>query len=76
MSDIEQRLTRVEVTQEVHGAEIKSLQGITASLDQHIQGIERNLSQIKWLIVGGAAVLIYQALGLVEGTKAILKVLL
>lgn len=55
-----------------HQEELKKLQDISESLKKSLEGIEKTLSQIKWLAMGACAVVVGQSIGFDKAIKLIL----
>ena len=72
MDQIEERILKLEYRMDDHQEELKSLRDISETLKKSLAGIEKTLSQIKWLAIGACAVVLAQQMGLKEALKLIL----
>ena len=68
---LENRVVRLEVTQQNHAEDIKELRETTIDLSTTMHSIEKNLAQIKYLAVGALVVIVAQTLGLDKAIKVI-----
>lgn len=74
MDTIETRVIRLEYQVTGHEKELEELQTTSKDLREALQGIERNLSQIRWMVTGGAVTFLLNELGLVGFLKMSLGV--
>lgn len=72
MDQLEQRILKLEYRMDDHQEELKKLQDISESLKKSLEGIEKTLSQIKWLAMGACAVVVGQSIGFDRAIKLIL----
>ena len=70
--ELESRVVRLEVRTDDHSEDIKELRNATVCLQETMSSIEKNLSQIKYIVVGGLAVLVAQSFGLEKAIKLIM----
>jgi uncharacterized coiled-coil protein SlyX len=70
--ELEHRVIKLELRVDDHQEELKKLQDISADLRNSLAGIEKTLSQIKYLAMGAVAVVLVQALGLEKVIKLFL----
>jgi uncharacterized coiled-coil protein SlyX len=63
MSDLENRVVKLEVTTDNHAEDIKELRATSADLKLTLHAIEKSLNQIKYLAIGALAVVILQTAG-------------
>lgn len=70
--ELEHRVIKLELRVEDHAEELKKLQDISAALQKSLAGIEKTLSQIKYLAIGAVAVVLAQSIGLKEAIKFLL----
>lgn len=69
MDQLEQRILKLEYRMDDHQEELKKLQDISESLKKSLEGIEKTLSQIKWLAMGACAVVVGQSVGFDKALK-------
>ncbi len=72
MEAIEHRVIKLELRVDDHSTELKELQSTSKDLRAALLGIEKTLAQIKWLVTGGAVVLIANEAGLTKALKLII----
>lgn len=72
MDRLEERIIKLEYRVDDHHEEIQKLGDISDSLKKSLIGIEKTLSQIKWLAVGAFVGLFIQSIGLDKVIKLIL----
>jgi uncharacterized coiled-coil protein SlyX len=70
--ELESRVVRLEVRTDDHSEDIKELRNTTVCLQETMTSIEKNLNQIKYVVVGALAVLIVQSFGLEKAIKLIM----
>jgi len=70
--ELEHRIIKLELKVDDHAEELKKLQDISADLRKSLAGIEKTLSQIKYLAMGAVAVVLAQSMGLDKALKLIL----
>jgi uncharacterized coiled-coil protein SlyX len=63
MSDLENRVVKLEVTTDNHAEDIKELRNTSADLKATLHAIEKSLNQIKYLAIGALAVVVLQTAG-------------
>ena len=69
MSDLENRVVKLEVTQENHSEDIKELREGHLDMKATMHGIEKSLNQIKYMAMGALAVVVAQTIGLDQALK-------
>lgn len=69
MDHLEQRILKLEYRMDDHQEELKKLQDISESLKKSLEGIEKTLSQIKWLAMGACIVVVGQSVGFDKALK-------
>lgn len=69
MDHLEQRILKLEYRMDDHQDELKKLQDISETLKRSLVGIEKTLSQIKWLAMGACAVIVGQSIGFDKALK-------
>lgn len=72
MELLEHRVIKLELRVDDHADELKKLQDISSDLRNSLAAIEKTLSQIKYLAIGGAVVVGGQALGMEKIVKLFL----
>jgi uncharacterized coiled-coil protein SlyX len=72
MDSLENRMLRLEFQVTSHDKDLQELQTTSKDLRSALQGIERNLSQIRWMVTGGAVVFTFSEMGLATALKAAL----
>jgi len=72
MSDIENRVVKLEVISENHAEDIKELRETSADLKTTLHAIEKNLNQIKYVAIGALAIIAAQTVGLDKAIKILL----
>lgn len=72
MNQLEERILKLEYRMDDHQEELKNLKEISETLKKSLVGIERTLSQIKYLAMGACAVVVAQSIGLDKAIKLIL----
>lgn len=70
---LENRVVRLEVTQENHGEDIKELRETTLDLKATMHGIDKSLNQIKYLAMGALAVVIAQTMGIDQAIRMLMR---
>jgi len=70
--EIETRLVKLEIKTDTHAAELSGLRLAFKELRQTMCKIELNLTQIKWMVVGGLAVVVFQGFGLEKVAKILM----
>lgn len=68
---IESRVLKLELTVDSHADDLKELKDTSKSLSTALQGIEKNLAQIKYIAIGGALVIFGKELGIEKVLKVI-----
>ena len=58
------RVLKLEFTVDSHTEDLKDLKDASKGLSVALQGIEKNLAQIKYLAIGGATVILGKEAGL------------
>lgn len=67
--ELEHRIIKLELRVEDHAEDLKRLQDISESLKKSLIGIEKTLSQIKWIATGAVVVIVAQTIGLDKAVK-------
>jgi uncharacterized coiled-coil protein SlyX len=70
--ELEHRIIKLELKVDDHAEELKKLQDISADLRKSLAGIEKTLSQIKYLAMGAVAVVVAQSVGIDKAIKLFL----
>jgi len=70
--ELEHRVIKLELRVDNHQDELKNLQDISTDLRNSLAGIEKTLSQIKWLATGAVVVILGQTMGFDKLLKALL----
>lgn len=77
MSDpLDHRVTRLEVRVDGHDKELQKVTSQTDFLSKTLFGIQQNLTQIKWAVIGAGGVAAFQALDLKDFIKIAFSFLL
>jgi len=69
---MEERIIKLEVTQEHHALEIKELKESNKTLTESFSSFSKNIAAIKNWIIGGVTLAIIQQIGLIEFLKKII----
>lgn len=72
MDHLEERILKLEYRMDDHSDELKKLQDISETLKRSLVGIEKTLSQIKWLSTGAFVAFFAQSMGLDKALKLLL----
>lgn len=72
METVDQRLLKLELIVEGHQEDLRELRDASRLLKNSLEAIEKTLQQIKYLAIGGAAVLIANEVGITQAIKKIL----
>jgi len=67
--ELEHRIIKLELKVDDHADELKKLQDISEKLRKSLEGIEKTLSQIKYLAMGVCAAYAAQTIGLDKALK-------
>ncbi len=67
--ELEHRIIKLELRVEDNAEDLKRLQDISESLKKSLVGIEKTLSQIKWIATGAVVVIVAQTIGLDKAIK-------
>ena len=70
--ELEHRIIKLELRVEDHAEDLKRLSDISESLKKSLIGIEKTLSQIKWIATGAVVVILAQTIGLDKAIKLFL----
>jgi len=70
--ELEHRVIKLELRVDNHQDELKNLQDISTDLRNSLAGIEKTLSQIKWLATGAVVAILGQTMGFDKLLKALL----
>lgn len=72
MSDqLDTRVTKLEVRVDVHDKELQKVNSQTDFLSKTLFGIQQNLTQIKWVVIGAGATAAFQVLDLKDFIKLV-----
>lgn len=72
MDSVDQRLLKLEIIVSGHAEDLKELSNTSKMLKNSLDAIEKTLQQIKYLALGGAAVLVANEVGITSAVKKIL----
>lgn len=72
METVDQRLLKLEIIVAGHAEDLRELSNTSKMLKSSLDAIEKTLQQIKYLAIGGAAVLIANEVGITQAIKKIL----
>lgn len=76
MSDpLDNRVTRLEVRVDGHDKELQKVNSQTEFLSKTLYGIQQNLTQIKWAVIGAGSVAAFQVLDLKDFIKIVFSFL-
>jgi hypothetical protein len=70
---LENRVVRLEVTQENHAEDIKELRSSHLDMSTKMGNIEKSLNQIKYLAMGALAVVVAQTMGIDQAVRMLLR---
>ena len=70
--ELEHRVIKLELRVDTHADELKELQSVSNDLRKSLAGIEKTLSQIKWITTGAVVAVLGQAAGLDKVLKIFL----
>lgn len=70
--ELEHRVIKLELRVDDHQEELKKLQDISADLRTSLAGIEKTLSQIKWIATGAVVAILWQTMGLDKVIKLLI----
>lgn len=70
--ELEHRIIKLELRVEDHAEDLKRLSDISESLKKSLIGIEKTLSQIKWIATGAVVVILAQTIGVDKAIKLFL----
>lgn len=70
--ELEHRVIKLELRVDNHQDELKDLRDISVDLRSSLAGIEKTLSQIKWIATGAVVVIVGQTMGFDKLLKALL----
>ena len=73
MEALENRVVRLEVTQENHAEDIKELRSSHLDMSTKMGNIEKSLNQIKYLAMGALAVVVAQTMGIDQAVRMLLR---
>jgi|GEM_PF-1918999 len=73
MSDLENRVVKLEVITDNHDDDIRELRETSIDMKATLHSIEKNLNQIKYLVMGGAFVIVAQTIGLDHAISLLFK---
>jgi hypothetical protein len=71
MSDLDNRVTKLEVRVDGHDKEIAKVNSVTDALSKSLFDIKQNLTQIKWIAVGVGGAFAFQVLDLKDFIKLV-----
>lgn len=67
---IDQRVLKLELIVEGHQEDLRELRDASKMLKTSLEAIEATLQQIKYLVIGGAVVLLANEVGIVRAIKS------
>lgn len=67
---IDQRVLKLELIVEGHQEDLRELRDASKMLKTSLEAIEATLQQIKYLVIGGAVVLLANEVGIVKAIKS------
>jgi archaellum component FlaC len=70
---LENRVVRLEVTQENHSEDIKELRSSHLDMSTKMGNIDKSLNQIKYLAMGALAVVVAQTMGIDQAIKMLIR---
>lgn len=70
--ELEHRVIKLELRVDDHAEELKNLQDISKDLRSSLSGIEKTLSQIRYLAMGAVGAVIAQSFGIKDALKLFL----
>jgi len=70
--ELEHRVIKLELRVDTHAADLKELQDVSNDLRKSLAGIEKTLSQIKWIATGAVVAIVWQTMGLDKLIKVFL----
>lgn len=70
--ELEHRVIKLELRVDTHADELKELQDVSNDLRKSLAGIEKTLSQIKWIATGAVVAILWQTMGLDKVLKIFL----
>lgn len=72
---LDTRVTKLEVRVDGHDKELQKVNSTTDLLSKTLFGIQQNLTQIKWVVIGAGAATAFQYLGLGSFLKLVFSFL-
>lgn len=69
--ELEHRVIKLELRVDNHATDLKELQDVSNDLRKSLAGIEKTLSQIKWIATGAVVAIVWQTMGLDKLLKVI-----
>ena len=63
MKELEPRVSKLEWRVDNHSKQLTRLHNATSELREELHNINKSLLQIKWLVIGGGAVIVGESLG-------------
>ncbi|UOF82054.1 hypothetical protein [Caudoviricetes sp.] len=73
MSDLENRIVKLEITSGNHAEDIKELRATSVDMKRALDAIEKTLVQIKYVALGALAMIILQTAGVEKLLPIIFK---
>lgn len=70
--ELEHRVIKLELRVDNHATDLKELQDVSNDLRKSLAGIEKTLSQIKWIATGAVVAIVWQTMGLDKLIKVFL----
>lgn len=70
---LENRVVRLEVTQQNHSEDIKELRSSHLDMSTKMGNIDKSLNQIKYLAMGALAVVVAQTMGIDQAVRLLLR---
>lgn len=68
---IDQRVLKLELIVDGHKEDLKELRDSAKMLKDSLEAIKTTLQQIKWLAIGGAAMLVANEIGIIKVIKSL-----
>lgn len=69
--ELEHRVIKLELRVDNHATDLKELQDVSTDLRKSLAGIEKTLSQIKWIATGAVVAIVWQTMGIDKLLKVI-----
>lgn len=69
--EIEKRLMRLEFVSEELSNDLSELKGEYKDMDTRLRDMQKNINQVKWIVLGAVLYALIQEMGLLEAIKII-----